>query len=196
VKVDQKVKIFIEVKAIGYALKDMHLRQVVDYATKEGVDWVVLTNGAIWKVFKVIYEKPINQEEVFEIDLLDSSIRPSTLVEKLYLISKEGVSKSAIATYHEQKQATNRYMIAATLLTEPVIEALRREIRRVRLESKELREILETEVLKREAVEGDLAKAATDRVRRASAKSLKRPAVEPKPTAGADDTTAAEEPKG
>jgi predicted type IV restriction endonuclease len=180
VKVDGRVKIFVEVKAIGLSLKDTHLRQVVDYATKEGVDWVILTNGAIWKVFKVLYEKPINQQEVFEVDLVDTALRPAALVDKLYLITKEGVSKSAIASYHEQKQATSRFMIAATLLSEPVVEALRREIRRVsggvRLEADELQEILKAEVLKREVLEGDQAKEASDRVRRASGKALKRAA--------------------
>jgi predicted type IV restriction endonuclease len=184
VKVDGKVKIFIEVKAIGFSLKDTHLRQVVDYATKEGVDWVILTNAAIWKVYKVLYEKPINQQEVFEVDLLDTTVRPASLVDKLYLISKEGVSKSAIASYHEAKQATSRFMIAATLLSEPVVEALRREIRRVsggvRLETEELQDILRAEVLKRDVFEGDQAKEATDRVRRASAKLLKRPTADPK----------------
>jgi hypothetical protein len=75
-------------------------------------------------------------------------------------------------------------MIAATLLSEPVVEALRREIRRVsggvRLETEELQDILRAEVLKRDVFEGDQAKEATDRVRRASAKLLKRPTADPK----------------
>jgi predicted type IV restriction endonuclease len=179
VKVDHKPRIFIEVKAIGHELKETHLRQVIDYATKEGVDWAILTNAAVWRVYKVVYEKPISQELVFEIDFLGASARDAALLEKLYLISREGTQKQAIAAYHEQKQATNRFMVAATLQSEAVLEALRREIRRVsggvRLETQELLQILQTEVLKRDVVEGEQIKEAMERVKKASSRTLKKP---------------------
>src|SRR3954452_11641999 len=45
VKVDSALAALIEIKAIGLDLKDGHVKQIVDYAANQGVDWVVLTNG-------------------------------------------------------------------------------------------------------------------------------------------------------
>jgi predicted type IV restriction endonuclease len=51
VKLQDKVQFLIEVKAAGLDLKDAHVRQAVDYAANQGVDWVVLTNGVQWRIF-------------------------------------------------------------------------------------------------------------------------------------------------
>ena len=40
-----KLHYLIEVKAIGSDLKENHVKQAVDYAANEGVDWVLLTTG-------------------------------------------------------------------------------------------------------------------------------------------------------
>ena len=53
IKVDGKLALLIEVKAIGLELKDGHVKQAVDYAANQGCDWVVLTNGMIWRVYKL-----------------------------------------------------------------------------------------------------------------------------------------------
>src|SRR4051812_34306163 len=53
VKLDGALALLIEVKAIGLELKDAHIKQAVDYAANQGCDWVVLTNGIVWRVYKV-----------------------------------------------------------------------------------------------------------------------------------------------
>ena len=53
IKVEGGIQSIIEVKAIGIGLKDQHVKQAVDYAANQGVEWVVLTNGATWRVYKV-----------------------------------------------------------------------------------------------------------------------------------------------
>src|SRR5258708_28721679 len=63
-KLDGKVQCLIEVKSVGTELKESHTKQAIDYAANEGVDWVALTNGSIWKVYKVTFGKPIGQELV------------------------------------------------------------------------------------------------------------------------------------
>jgi predicted type IV restriction endonuclease len=40
-KIDGTLQALIEVKAIGIELKDSHVKQVVDYAANQGVDWVI-----------------------------------------------------------------------------------------------------------------------------------------------------------
>jgi predicted type IV restriction endonuclease len=71
VKVDGHVQFLIEVKAVGLDLKDTHLKQAVDYAANQGVEWVALTNGIRWQVFRVTFGKPIGQELVLDFSLLD-----------------------------------------------------------------------------------------------------------------------------
>lgn len=48
IKLEGKLQMLVEVKAIGLDLKDAHLKQAVDYAANQGVEWVILTNGAVW----------------------------------------------------------------------------------------------------------------------------------------------------
>ena len=46
IKLEGELKLLIEVKAIGLELKDSFVKQAVDYAANQGVEWVVLTNGS------------------------------------------------------------------------------------------------------------------------------------------------------
>ena len=59
IKIDDKVAFLIEVKAIGIALKENHLRQAIQYAATEGIEWVILTNGDKWQAHRVLFEKPV-----------------------------------------------------------------------------------------------------------------------------------------
>lgn len=103
-KVDGTIQALIEVKAIGLDLKDHHVKQAVDYAANQGVDWVVLTNGLRWRVYNVIFGKPIDQELVIEIDFCSLNPRTVADLESLYLFCKEGWIKSVLGDYQLQKQ--------------------------------------------------------------------------------------------
>src|SRR3990172_5955078 len=65
VKENGAVKYLIEVKAIGLDLKDLHLKQAVNYGTTQGVKFVILTNGITWEVYSIRYERPIQFNQVF-----------------------------------------------------------------------------------------------------------------------------------
>src|SRR3954466_3481174 len=41
IKIDDKLVQLVEVKAIGISLEDRHVKQAVDYAANQGVEWVV-----------------------------------------------------------------------------------------------------------------------------------------------------------
>jgi predicted type IV restriction endonuclease len=170
VRFQNKIHALIEVKAIGIELKDAHLKQVVDYAANQGVDWVVLTNGQIWRIYKVLFSKPINQELVSEIDFLRTDIRSEEDISLMFLLSREGWQKSVLEDYHNQKQALSRFTIAAMLLSNPVMATLRRELRKlspdVRIDSDQIREVLVSEVLKRDVMEGEKSEEAKKKVQR------------------------------
>ena len=174
--VDGKVQLIVEVKAIGLDLKDAHIKQAVDYAANQGIEWVALTNGNLWRVFRVIFSKPIDAELVLDIDLLALNPRSPSDLDSLYLLTRESILKSGLHAHYDQLQATNRFYLAAVLLTDPVLEAARREMRRLsdaKVNVDELREALTREVIKREVLEGDKAEQARRKVARAAGKVLR-----------------------
>ena len=161
VKVDDKILFLVEVKSIGTELKDAHLRQVVNYATKAGVDWAVLTNGAAWVIYLIRFAKPVSQERIAEFDILTLNTRKSSDLELLYILSAEGQKRSTLEDYHAFKKATSRYVISAILQEEAIIKAIRREVKRafpeVKVDLETIKDTLLNEVLKREVVESEEA---------------------------------------
>jgi hypothetical protein len=179
IKMDGQLQTLIEVKAIGLDLKEQHVKQAIDYAANQGVDWVLLTNGMCWRIYHLIFAKPIDQELVVDIDFSTLSSRSESDAELLYLWCKEGWQRSVLGEYHTQKQALSRFFVGAMLQTEPVLDVIRRELRRVspdvRIDVDQIRAVLINEVIKREVLEGDKADEARKKVAKAASKALRAP---------------------
>lgn len=195
IKIDDKLQTLIEVKAIGLELKEQHVKQAVDYAANQGCDWVLLTNGTCWRVYRVTFAKPIDHELVVNLDFASLSTRVAADMEMLYLWCKEGWQRSVLGEYHTQRQALSRFFVGATLLTEPVLEAVRRELRRVspdvKIETDQIREVMAAEVIKREVMEGEKAVEAAKKLARAAARPLRAIAVKPASSSGDAPTVVA-----
>lgn len=176
-KIDGTLQTLIEVKAIGLELKDAHVKQAVDYAANQGVDWVLLTNGICWRVYHIVFAKPIDQELVINIDFCALNSRSESDIDLLYLWCKEGWVRSVLGEYHTQKQALSRFFLGAMILTDPVLDIIRRELRRVspevRIETEQIKAVLTNEVIKREVQEGDKADEARKKILRAQNKALR-----------------------
>lgn len=170
VKVDGKLCFLLEVKAIGLELRDAHVKQAIDYASNQGCEWVVLTNGVEWCLYHVLFRKPIDKQEVARIDLTAVSAKSAADLDRLYLLTREGLSKSALAEYRDRKDATSRFMLAAILLNSPaIISEIKRSIRRIsglNIEPDLISKMLREEVIKRETIEGEQADSAGRRVHR------------------------------
>lgn len=183
-KIDGVLQTLIEVKAIGLELKDQHVKQAIDYAANQGVDWVLLTNGNCWRVYRLTFAKPIEQELVVDIDFSALNSRTERDIEMLYLWCKEGWQRSVLGEYHTQRQALSRFFIGAMLQTDAVLDVLRRELRRVspdvRIDTTQIKAVLLAEVIKREVIEGEKADEARKKIARAVAKATK--AAAPKAT--------------
>ncbi len=173
---DDKPTFLIEVKAINIPLKEGHMRQALGYAASEGIEWVLLTNGDHWQAHRVIFGKPIKTEVAFDFSFSDTAKLPM-LTEFFFLISKEGVSKSAIATFHEECQLTSKHMVAAVLMTEPVVAAIRRQLmgvgKGVKITEEQILSTLQNLVLKRDVLEGDDAGKAKRRLASANRQKKK-----------------------
>lgn len=176
-KLDGELTLLIEVKAIGLELKDQYIKQAVDYAANQGVEWVVLTNGHFWRVYSVSFTKPIAHELIVEFDICAINHKKEQEFEPLFVLSKEGWKKSRIEEYRSQKQALDKFTLAATLLDPDVLQIIRRELRRVSPDAKidvdEIERVLSQEVIKREVLDGEKAESAKKLVRRSSKRALK-----------------------
>ncbi len=190
-KIDGQLQALIEVKAIGLDLKSAHVKQAVDYAANQGVDWVLLTNGIVWRVYRIVFAKPIDQELVIDIDFSKLNYRSADHVDQLYLWCKEGWIRSVLSEYHSQRQALSRFFVGAMLLTDPVVEVIRRELRRVspdvKIDAEQLRGVIANEVIKREVMEGDKADEAKKKISKAAKKTLRTGHA---PVKGIGDSTA------
>ncbi len=176
-KINGVLQTLIEVKAIGLDLKDQHVKQAVDYAANQGVDWVLLTNGICWRVYHLTFAKPISNELIVDIDFTKLNSRSLHDIELLYLWCKEGWQRSVLGEYHTQQQALSKFFIGAMLQTDPVLEVIRRELRRVspdvKIDTSQIRDVLLNEVIKRDVIEGEKAEEARKKIAKAAAKALR-----------------------
>lgn len=178
IKVDEKIQFLIEVKAIGIELKEGHIRQAVDYGANNGVPWVILTNVIDWRLYRIRFEQPINFDLVFSFNFASIDPQNDKDQEILFTLAEEGLSKNAREEFYEKGQSVNRYVIGSLILSEPILELVRRELKKLsdglKVDVEEIEQIVRNEVLKREVVEGDAAEAAQSRVNRFYRKSSPR----------------------
>lgn len=178
IKINDKAHILVEVKAIGVSLGEKHLRQLRTYANDQGADWIILTNGAEWEVYKVLFRKPITTEMVFTLNFLEINARNKKAVEQIYSISKEGSKKGVLNQMHEESQVTNCFVIAGLIMSEPVIKVLKREIKKlnksVKVDDAFLLNMLKEDVLKGVVVEDEKAKSAQSFIKKRMRRTEKK----------------------
>ncbi len=149
-------------------MKDNHIRQAVDYGANHGVQWVVLTNGIDWRIYRIRFEQPIDYDLVCGFNFLTINPRNEKAQDCLFILCKEGLNRNIREEFFERVQSVNRYVIGSLILSEPALSLIRRELRRIsdgmKIEMPEVEQMVRSEVLKREVVEGELADAARVRV--------------------------------
>lgn len=179
IKIENKVEFLLEAKAIGIELKEGHLRQAIEYGANNGVPWVLLTNGIVWRVYKIRFEQPINYDLVCEFSFAELDTKNEEHQEKLFIVCKEGLVKAAREEFHEKILTVNRFVLGALILGDEVVGVIRRELRKlsdgVLVTPEEIAMVLTNEVLKRDVLEGEEASKAQARVRRFYGKTVRRP---------------------
>lgn len=176
-KVNGKIEILLEAKAVGIELKEQHVKQAVDYAANKGIDWVILTNGVSWKVYKILFLKPIQNPIVFDLDFLRLRPKANEDLELFSYLSKEAISKLSLEDYYTQKQATNKFMVGNLLGEEPVLNAIRKELKNIYPDIKvsldDIKNVLSKDVIKREILEGEEAEESKKKIAKAFKKKDK-----------------------
>lgn len=178
IEIKGNVKYLIEVKAIGIGLKESHLRQAVNYGANKGVPWVILTNGLLWEIYKIKFERPVGFHHLCTLNLLDLNPRKKEDQNKLFILCKEGLTKDALDEFHEYVMCVNKFTVGAIIRSDEFVDKIRRELRRfspnIKVDKDNVYTILLNEVLKREILEGEDAKKALKKVKKVSARPLRK----------------------
>lgn len=134
---------------------------------------------------------------VLELDFL--SLKPKSDFGEFYLWCKEAWGESsALDEFEARKQALSRFLIGAVILSDTVLDVIRRELRRVsqlskasaevRIDTEQIEKVLIEEVIKREVLEGAKADEASRKVAKAVGKLLKKPTPKGETTVGTDQS--------
>lgn len=173
-KINGHPMVLLEAKAAGLNLKEQHIKQAVDYGSNSGIEWVILTNSIIWKVYRIIFGKPVVSELVYEFDFTKLNTRSESDLELLFYLTKEAMSKAGKASldeFHLHKQVVNKFVVAQTLLSDPVLDAIRKTIKKVSPDAKgtneEIYRIINDEIIKRDILDDEKAKAAKKMIAKA-----------------------------
>jgi hypothetical protein len=154
VRIDRQLIAFIEVKRCTQKLNMRHLRQVQMYAVNEGVEWIILTNGQVWQVYHLTGGLPLIIDLALEVDLL-SEASLAQKADGLFHLSKEALKRRLLDDLWKAKAATAPKSLSGVLLSEVVVDAVRKELRRktgYNGDVAELTRALREEVIRTEAL--------------------------------------------
>lgn len=128
IQLEQKRHVVIEVKAINIDLSDKHIRQSINYAANEGIDWVLLTNGKTFNLYRVIFQKPISHKEIFSIDLTDTN-QLKKAPEYFQYLTKKCLEDGSLEKYWDKFQAVEPQNLCRYLYSIDVVKFLRKSIK-------------------------------------------------------------------
>lgn len=156
VRIDKQLVAFIEVKRAAQQLNPRHLRQAETYAVKEGLEWVILTNGQTWQAYHVTAAtgQQVSTTLALEVDLLGEET-PTKKVERLFHLHRAALKRDTISELWRRQAATAPQALAEVLQSAAVLEAVRKEIRRrsgFNADVDDLTGIIRTGVLRSELV--------------------------------------------
>lgn len=152
VRIDKDLIAFIEVKRVATKLSSKHLRQVEMYAVNEGVEWMILTNGAQWQVYHLTGGLPVEIDLVLDVNLLGEGAG-NQKADQLFHLTREALKRRVINELWQARRATSPGSLAQVVVSEPIVEAIRLELRRRTKHNADAAEI--TRLLKTTVIRAD-----------------------------------------
>ena len=128
VQLKRKKHFVVEVKAIQLDLHDKHLRQSLNYAANEGIDWILLLNGRQIELYRVNFGKPISTTLIYALDLLDKDDFKKC-PEMLWNISKKAVEKGELEQFWKRSDALQLENLSKLLYSEEIVKRLRNDLK-------------------------------------------------------------------
>ncbi len=156
VQMDGRLQFLLNIKSVALTPNASHLLRLTGSSAPVYAEWVVLTNADTWICYRLGVGVDRHAEPVFQVSLLDA--RPSEeKIELFFLLSKEGMQMESLRRHWEQTRVLHPARLAALLLSEDVLNLLRREIQRTashRVDRETLYEILTRDVLRADSLPG------------------------------------------
>lgn len=167
IKLDGQPRLLIEAKAAGLNLKEQHIKQAVDYGSNSGIEWVILTNAVHWMVYKIQFGKPVYSELVYEFYFEQLNTKKDADLDLLYHLTKEAMSKAGRASlddFYSHKKVLNKFVVSQLLLSEPIIDSIRKTLKKLYPDTKctneELTKIIADEIIKRDVLDDERTASA------------------------------------
>lgn len=131
IRIDKQLVAFVEVKRAAQKLNPRHLRQVETYAVKEGLERCILTNGQVWQVYHVSAApgQRVETTLVLDVDLLREE-PAADKVEQLFHLHHHALKRATIDVVWQKQAAIAPSALVDILLSDSVIDAMRKEVRR------------------------------------------------------------------
>jgi hypothetical protein len=129
IQIGGKRHFLVEVKALSLNLSANHLRQSINYGANEGIDFVLLTNGRVFELYKVLFEKPISHELIFSLDLSELS-NIKVIADQLQYLHKDAVLKKGLGVLWDRHSALSPKNLSKLLFSTEVVKFLQKELKK------------------------------------------------------------------
>ncbi|HRI41676.1 MAG TPA: type I restriction enzyme HsdR N-terminal domain-containing protein [Bacteroidia bacterium] len=128
VQIKGKPLFLIEAKSFATDLKAKHLNQVSLYAAKNGMEWVLVSNGRHYDLHKVSMAKSLETRKVFSIDLSDPK-KLDEAVEGLQYIHRIAAGVRGLDQLWRKTIALDAPNVAGLLYSATVLNYLKRTLK-------------------------------------------------------------------
>ena len=129
IQIGGKRHFLVEVKALSLNLSSNHLRQSINYGANEGIDFVLLTNGRVFELYKVLFEKPISHELIFSLDFSELS-NLKVIADQLQYLHKDAVLKKGLDVLWDRHSALSPKNLSKLLFSTEVVKFLQKELKK------------------------------------------------------------------
>lgn len=128
IQLKRKKHFVIEAKSIEIDINDKHLRQSLSYAANEGIEWILLTNGRQFQLYRVNFGKPISTTLIYKIDLLEKEDLKKAH-EQIWYLTKASVEKGDLETFWKRSNALMPTNLAKLIYSEEIVKRLRNDLK-------------------------------------------------------------------
>ncbi len=119
-----KDALVVEAKRINLPLKDKQIFQATSYGAYSGIKWALLTNVAVWKLYRITITEKVEADPVFTVDLRQSV--DDAGIQYFFLISKYGLSRKDLLEKLWQKvNALSNDNLINAILSDGVVSKIK-----------------------------------------------------------------------
>lgn len=129
IKLDGKTAFLVEIKQAGTELKEKHIEQANNYASNDGVPWVVLTNGACWQMYHLTFDEGIQSDLIWSADLLGNDIKETASM--ISLLHKKSIVKGEHEKYYAKTRTLSPKYIIQAIFYESTLKLIRAQLKKM-----------------------------------------------------------------